>query len=100
MEAVAEQVEQLSPEKKSFRYFKEQHPGAVIFFLMGDSYEAYYEDARVCADVLKVTLFNRNENSGNPIPLVRVPSHAIKGCLEAMLQAGYTVAANETYATC
>ena len=89
------EAEKLLPEMEIFRYFKGRSPDAVIFFQMEDSYEAFYEDARTCADVLGVTMFNRNENSDNPIPFVRVPSSEIEGCFNAMLQAGHKVAAIE-----
>jgi DNA mismatch repair ATPase MutS len=38
----------LSPAMQQYRDFKQQHPGYVLFFRMGDFYEMFWEDARRC----------------------------------------------------
>ncbi|MDD5458267.1 MAG: DNA mismatch repair protein MutS [Phycisphaerae bacterium] len=84
----------LTPAMKQFAHFKKKYPDAVLFFRMGDFYETFYEDAKICSRVLGLTLTARNKGE-NPIPLAGVPWHAVDGYLKKMIQAGYKVAVCE-----
>lgn len=79
---------------KQFHKFKQKHPDCILFFRMGDFYETFYEDAKICSKVLGLTLTSRSKGT-NPIPLAGVPYHAVDGYLKKMLQAGYRVAVCE-----
>ena len=79
---------------KQFHRFKQKHPDCILFFRMGDFYETFYEDAKICSKVLGLTLTSRSKGT-NPIPLAGVPYHAVEGYLKKMLQAGYRVAVCE-----
>lgn len=91
---MTENVQKLTPAMKQFHYFKKKYPDAVLFFRMGDFYETFYEDAKICSKVLGLTLTSRSKGT-NPIPLAGVPFHAVDGYLKKMLQAGYKVAVCE-----
>lgn len=80
-----------TPAMKQFHRFKEQHPGCVLFFRMGDFYEMFYDDAELAHKVLGVTLTQRTKG----IPMAGVPYHAVDGYLSRMIQAGYRVAVCE-----
>ena len=86
--------EKLTPAMKQFHRFKQKYPDCILFFRMGDFYETFYEDAKVCSKVLGLTLTSRSKGT-NPIPLAGVPYHAVEGYLKKMLQAGYRVAVCE-----
>ncbi len=85
----------MTPAMKQFHHFKQKHPDAILFFRMGDFYETFYEDAKVCAKVLGLTLTSRSKSNDEPIPLAGVPYHAVDRYLKKMLQAGYRVAVCE-----
>ncbi len=85
----------LTPAMRQYHHFKEQYPDAVLFFRMGDFYETFYEDAKICARVLGISLTSRNKNSDNPIPLAGVPYHAVDNYLNKMIQTGHKVAVCE-----
>ena len=87
-------IEKLTPAMKQFHQFKQKYPDCILFFRMGDFYETFYEDAKICSKVLGLTLTSRNKGD-NPIPLAGVPYHAVEGYLKKMLQAGYKVAVCE-----
>ncbi|RKY10785.1 MAG: DNA mismatch repair protein MutS, partial [Planctomycetota bacterium] len=91
---MAKQPEKLTPAMKQFHHFKEKYPDAVLFFRMGDFYETFYEDARICSRVLGLALTSRSKGP-NPVPLAGVPYHAVDTYLKKMLQAGYKVAVCE-----
>ena len=86
--------ETLSPAMKQFQRFKQKYPDCILFFRMGDFYETFYEDAKVCSKVLGLTLTSRSKGE-NPVPLAGVPYHAVEGYLKKMLQAGFRVAVCE-----
>jgi DNA mismatch repair protein MutS len=86
--------EKLTPAMKQFHQFKKKHGDCILFFRMGDFYETFYEDAKICSKVLGLTLTSRSKGD-NPIPLAGVPYHAVDGYLKKMLQAGYKVAVCE-----
>ena len=77
-----------TPAMRQYRRFKEQHPGCVLFFRMGDFYEMFHDDAELAHRVLGVTLTQRTEG----VPMAGVPYHAVEGYLRRMIQAGYRVA--------
>jgi DNA mismatch repair protein MutS len=89
-----EKEKKLTPAMKQFHHFKKKYPDAILFFRMGDFYETFYEDARICSKVLGLTLTSRSK-ADNPIPLAGVPFHAVDGYLKKMIQAGYKVAVCE-----
>ena len=91
---MAAQDKKLTPAMKQFHHFKQKYPDAILFFRMGDFYETFYEDARICSKVCGLTLTSRSKGK-NPIPLAGVPYHAVDGYIKKMLQAGYKVAVCE-----
>ena len=84
------------PEKdlQIFKKFKQKYLDCVLFFRIGDFYEAFYDDARTCSKVLGLPLTNRRKGD-NVIPLVSVLYHAVDSYLKKILQAGYRVAVCE-----
>jgi len=91
---MTEKTEKLTPAMKQFSRFKQKYPDCILFFRMGDFYETFYDDAKVCSRICGLTLTSRSKGD-NPIPLAGVPYHAVEGYLKKMLQAGYKVAVCE-----
>ena len=91
---MAATTEKLTPAMRQFSRFKQKHPDCILFFRMGDFYETFYEDAKICSKVCGLTLTSRSKST-NPIPLAGVPYHAVDGYIKKMLQAGYKVAVCE-----
>ncbi|MFW5852931.1 MAG: DNA mismatch repair protein MutS, partial [Nanoarchaeota archaeon] len=81
---------ELTPAMKQFKQFKDEYPDAVIFFRMGDFYETFYEDAKVVAKELDITLTKRGTVA--QIPLAGIPYHAIDTYLPRLVKKGYKVA--------
>ena len=87
---MATQETKLTPAMKQFHRFKQKYPDCILFFRMGDFYETFYDDAKICSRVCGLALTSRSKGN-NPIPLAGVPYHAVDGYLKKMLQAGYKV---------
>ncbi len=69
---------------------KKAAPDAVLFFRMGDFYEAFYEDAHLLSKELDLTLTKRQE-----IPMAGIPHHTVDGYIDKLVQKGFRVAIAE-----
>jgi len=69
---------------------KEVAVDAVLFFRMGDFYEAFYDDACLLAKELDLTLTKRHD-----IPMSGIPHHTAEGYIDKLVQKGYRVAVAE-----
>ena len=70
---------------------KAQARDALLFFRLGDFYELFYEDARIAAQVLGITLTSRAKGDDR-VPMAGVPHHAARGYLARLVAAGHKVA--------
>ncbi|TWI04775.1 DNA mismatch repair protein MutS [Luteimonas cucumeris] len=83
---------QHTPLMKQFFAAKAEHPDVLLFFRMGDFYELFYDDARKAARLLDITLTQRGNSAGQPIPMAGVPHHAAEGYLARLVALGESVA--------
>lgn len=81
-------AKQDTPAMRQYRRFKDQHPGCVLFFRMGDFYEMFHDDAVLAHKTLGITLTQRTEG----VPMAGVPYHSVESYLRKMIQAGHRVA--------
>lgn len=77
---------------RQYQELKQQHPGTILFFRLGDFYELFYDDAVTGAREMEITLTARNKERGNPIPMCGVPHHAVAGYIAKLVRKGYRVA--------
>ncbi|HWB53303.1 MAG TPA: DNA mismatch repair protein MutS, partial [Tepidisphaeraceae bacterium] len=85
----------LSPAMRQYQQFKSQYPDYVLFFRMGDFYELFWDDARVTAKTLGLTLTSRSRgglDAEDAIPMAGVPFHSVDGYLRKMIAQGFKVA--------
>ena len=85
-------LEQHTPLMRQFFAAKAEHPDVLLFFRMGDFYELFYDDARKAARLLDITLTQRGNSAGQPIPMAGVPYHAAEGYLARLVALGESVA--------
>ena len=83
---------EISPLMRQYHSIKEQVPGALLFFRMGDFYEPFMDDAVIAARELEITLTSRNKDAEQPIPMAGVPYHAADGYLVRLIAKGFRVA--------
>ena len=84
-----------TPVRRQYLQFKKQFPDAILFFRMGDFYEAFDEDAKILAETLNIVLTARDAGKGNKIPMAGVPHHAAEGYISRLIKAGFKVAVCE-----
>ena len=71
---------------------KQQHPGTLLFFRLGDFYELFFDDAVVGSRELQITLTARNKERGDPVPMCGVPHHSAANYISKLVRKGYRVA--------
>ncbi len=67
---------------------------ALLLFRMGDFYELFYDDAKLAAKALSLTLTSRDKGT-NPIPMAGFPHHQLDGYLAKLIRKGFRVAVCE-----
>ena len=81
-----------TPMVRQYQELKSQHPGALLFFRLGDFYELFFEDAVVGARELQITLTARHKKRGDAIPMCGVPHHSAANYIAKLVRKGYRVA--------
>ena len=81
-----------TPMLRQYQELKQQHPGTLLFFRLGDFYELFFDDAVTGARELQITLTARQKESGNPIPMCGVPHHSAANYIARLVRKGYRVA--------
>lgn len=81
-----------TPMMQQYLQIKSEHTDALLFYRMGDFYELFFDDAKVAADLLDITLTARGQSNGQPIPMCGVPYHAADGYLARLVKQGRAVA--------
>src|SRR3712207_2498927 len=86
------QTTPLTPMIRQYQELKQQYPGTLLFFRLGDFYEMFFDDAVTGARELEITLTARHKERGQPIPMCGVPHHAVSTHVARLIRKGYRVA--------
>ena len=81
-----------TPLMQQYREIKSQHADAILFFRMGDFYEMFFDDAKIAATELGLTLTARNNGGAGDVPLAGVPVKAADEYLRRLIERGHRVA--------
>src|SRR5215475_4032380 len=81
-----------TPMLRQYQELKQQHPGTLLFFRLGDFYELFFDDAVTGSRELQITLTARQKDSDNPIPMCGVPHHSAANYIARLVRKGYRVA--------
>jgi len=85
-----------TPAMQQYHRMKAEHPGALLFFRMGDFYELFFEDATIAAPLLDIALTSRSKNQeGEAIPMCGVPVRALDAYVRTLVEKGHRVAIGE-----
>lgn len=79
-----------SPMMLQWQTCKKSAGNALLFFRMGDFYEAFYDDAIIMAKELELTLTKRQD-----IPMCGVPHHTSEGYIDKLVSKGFRIAVAE-----
>jgi DNA mismatch repair protein MutS len=85
----------VTPMMAQYLEIKANHPGALLFYRMGDFYEMFFDDAVAASAALAIALTKRGQHLGEDIPMCGVPVHAAEGYLLTLIRKGFRVAVCE-----
>lgn len=88
-------VMSVTPMMAQYLEIKTAHPGALLFYRMGDFYEMFFDDAVAAAEALDIALTKRGKHDGADIPMCGVPVHSAEGYLLTLIRKGFRVAVCE-----
>ncbi|NDD57628.1 MAG: DNA mismatch repair protein MutS [Chlamydiae bacterium] len=80
----------ISPMMMQWHECKKKAPEALLFFRLGDFYEAFFEDAITLSKELDLTLTKRQD-----IPMAGVPAHTAENYIDKLVSKGYRIAIAE-----
>ncbi|HKB65405.1 MAG TPA: DNA mismatch repair protein MutS [Pyrinomonadaceae bacterium] len=81
-----------TPMLRQYHELKQQHPGTLLFFRLGDFYELFYDDAVTGSRELQITLTARHKERGDAVPMCGVPHHSAANYIARLVRKGYRVA--------
>lgn len=86
------ELDTTTPVRRQYLEVKRRYPHAIVFFRLGDFYETFDEDARICARELDIALTTKPIGRNQRVPLAGVPYHAIDAHVAKLIGRGYKVA--------
>ncbi len=91
-ELTKEELAELTPMMQHYLQTKEQYPGCILFYRLGDFYEMFFEDALTVSRELEITLTGKSCGLAERAPMCGVPYHAVDTYLNKLIEKGYKVA--------
>ncbi len=91
-ELTKEELAELTPMMQHYLQTKEQYPGCILFYRLGDFYEMFFEDAITVSRELEITLTGKSCGLTERAPMCGVPYHAVDTYLNKLIERGYKVA--------
>ncbi|MFZ2150470.1 MAG: DNA mismatch repair protein MutS [Candidatus Absconditicoccaceae bacterium] len=85
----------LTPAMQQYLDMKKQYSDCILFFRIGDFYETFREDAKICNKVLDLVLTSKNKNAENPIPMAGIPYHSADKYVTKLVKNGFKIAIAE-----
>ncbi len=85
----------ITPLMTQYAKIKQEYPGTILLFRVGDFFETFEEDAKTASKVLGITLTKRSNGKAGEVPLAGFPHHALDTYLPKLVKAGYKVAVCE-----
>ena len=82
----------LTPMMQKYMETKEEYKDCILFYRLGDFYEMFFDDAKICSKELELTLTGKSCGLEERAPMCGVPFHAVDTYLNKLVSRGYKVA--------
>jgi DNA mismatch repair protein MutS len=83
--------ETVSPLIQQYLEIKSKYQSELVFFQVGDFYELFFDDAKIAASILSITLTKRGIYNSEHIPLCGVPMHMVEQYYPKLVKKGHIV---------
>jgi DNA mismatch repair protein MutS len=90
-----EEMKKLSPMMTQYLKTKEEYPGCILFYRLGDFYEMFFEDAELVSKELELVLTGKDCGLSERAPMCGIPYHAVEVYLDKLVKNGHKVAIAE-----
>ena len=70
---------------------KNENPDNIVFYQVGDFFEAFNEDAETVAEALDLVLTSRNTGTGEKVPMTGFPKHSLETYLNMLTDRGFDI---------
>ena len=81
-----------SPMMRHYLDTKEKYKDCILFYRLGDFYEMFFEDAKIAAKELEITLTGKDCGQEERAPMAGVPFHAAESYITKLIKKGHKVA--------
>ena len=85
-------MSKLSPGMQQYMDVKANYPDSILMFRLGDFYEMFFEDAKICSEELELVLTGKSCGLEEKAPMCGVPYHCCEGYIARLIEKGYKVA--------
>ena len=85
-------INDVSPMMQEYLKVKEEYGDCVLFYRIGDFYEAFFDDAEVVSKECELTLTGKSCGLAERAPMCGVPFHAVDIYISRMVEKGYKIA--------
>ena len=82
----------MTPMMEQYFEIKNQYKDYLLFYRLGDFYEMFFDDARIAARELELTLTGRDCGEAERAPMCGVPFHSAESYIGRLIEKGYKVA--------
>ena len=80
-----------TPMMQHYLKMKEENPDSILFYRLGDFYEMFFEDAKICSRELDLTLTGKDAGAKERVPMCGVPHHAVNAYIQRLVDNGHKV---------
>ncbi|MBE6760971.1 MAG: DNA mismatch repair protein MutS [Ruminococcaceae bacterium] len=82
----------LSPMMQQYMEIKEQNKDSILMYRLGDFYEMFFDDAKICSEELELVLTGRDCGLEERAPMCGVPYHSCESYIARLIGKGFKVA--------
>lgn len=82
----------ITPMMEQYLATIEQYKDCIVFYRLGDFYEMFFEQAKICSKELELTLTGKDCGLDERAPMCGIPHHAINAYIPKLIEKGYKVA--------
>ena len=79
---------EVSPMMQHYLKTKEENPGCILFYRLGDFYEMFFDDAKIVSKELELTLTGKSCGLEERAPMCGVPFHAADTYINKLVSKG------------
>ena len=82
----------LTPMMQQYLQMREKYKDCILFYRIGDFYEMFYDQAKLCSKELELTLTGKDCGESERAPMCGIPYHAVNTYIPKLVEKGYKVA--------